>query len=96
MKLVTIGKCVAVAAVVLIGASLNRAPVEAAAKTCVVTIVKNFKGACPAGMKFEGGAAGHSASATPAPAAPTVTPTSAPAGCVKTNVHNFKNSCHAA
>jgi hypothetical protein len=49
-------------------------------------------------MKFAGGSAGNiGILPDPAvPATPTVTPTSGPAACVKTNVHNLKNSCNAA
>jgi hypothetical protein len=92
MKLV--GTCLAAAAVVCLGLSLS-APQSEAATTCTVTTVKNFKGACPAGMKFAGGGTGN-INVLPEPAAPTVTPTSGPASCVKTNVKNLKNSCNAA
>ena len=97
MKLPVIGAgLVAAAAVgIVIGFS---APKAEAASTCVVTIVKNFKDACPAGTKFAGGGTGN-IGVLPDPAAavtPTVTPTSGPAACVKTNVHNLKDSCNRA
>ena len=94
MKLV--GTCLAAAVVFGLGLSLP-APQSEAATTCTVTTVKNFKNACPAGMKFAGGSTGN-IGVLPEPAAPTatVTPTSGPAGCVKTNVKNLKNSCNAA
>ncbi len=97
MKLPVIGAGLVAAAAVglVIGFS---APTAEAASTCVVTIVKNFKDACPAGTKFAGGGTGN-IGVLPDPAAPassTVTPTSGPAACVKTNVHNLKNSCNAA
>jgi hypothetical protein len=95
MKL-AIGAGLAAAAVICLGLSVPQ--VEAATTTCTVTTVKNFKGACPPGMKFAGGGTGN-IGVLPDPAAPpaaTVTPTSGPAACVKTNVHNLKNSCNAA
>jgi len=95
MKLPVIGAGLVAAATVglVIGFS---SPKAEAATTCVVTIVKNFKNACPPGTKFEGGGTG-SVSVLPEPAVtPTVTPTSGPAACVKTNVKNLKNSCNAA
>jgi hypothetical protein len=94
MKLPFIGAGLVAAAAVglVIGFSAPRAE---AADTCVVTIVKNFKNACPAGTKFAGGSTGN-IGVLPDPAAATVTPTSGPAACVKTNVRNLKNSCNAA
>jgi len=91
MKLVA--TCLAAAAIVGLGLSLS-AP-QSVAATCTVTTVKNFKNACPAGMKFAGGSTDN-INVLPEPAAPTVTPTSGPASCVKTNVKNLKNSCNAA
>jgi hypothetical protein len=97
MKLPVIGAGLAAAAAVGLVIGFT-SPKAEAANTCVVTIVKNFKNACPAGMKFAGGSKGN-IGILPDPAAPpaaTVTPTSGPAACVKTNVHNLKNSCNAA
>ena len=97
MKL-AIGAGLAAAALFCLGLSVSVPQVEAATTNCTVTTVKNFKGACPAGMKFAGGSKGN-IGILPDPAAPpaaTVTPTSGPAACVKTNVHNLKNSCNAA
>jgi hypothetical protein len=97
MKL-AIGAGLAAAAVICLGLSVPVSQVEAATTTCTVTTVKNFKGACPAGTKFAGGGTGN-IGILPDPAAavtPTVTPTSGPAACVKTNVRNLKNSCNAA
>ena len=97
MKL-AIGTGLAAVAVICLGLSVSAPQVEAATTTCTVTTVKNFKGACPPGMKFAGGSAG-SIGVLPEPAeTPTITPTSGPGGggCVKTNVKNLKNSCNAA
>jgi hypothetical protein len=95
MKLPVIGAGLAAAAVLGLVVGFS-APKAEAASTCVVTIVKNFKDACPAGTKFAGGGTG-SVSVLPEPAVtPTVTPTSGPAACVKTNVHNLKDSCNRA
>jgi len=95
MKL-AIGTGLVAAAAIGLALSFS-APQTEAATTCVVTIVKNFKDACPPGTKFAGGSAGN-VNVLPEPAAstPTVTPTSGPAGCVKTNVHNLKDSCNRA
>ena len=98
MKLPVIGAGLVAAAAIglIIGFSSPKA--EAATTTCTVTTVKNFKGACPPGLKFAGGGTGN-IGILPDPAAavtPTVTPSSGPAACVKTNVHNLKNSCNAA
>ena len=97
MKLPVIGAGLVAAAAVglVIGFSSPKAD---ASSTCVVTIVKNFKDACPPGTKYVGGSTGHVAvlPEPAAPVAPTVTPTSGPAACVKTNVHNLKNSCNPA
>jgi len=95
MKLPLIGAGLVAAAAIglVIGFS---SPKAEAATTCVVTIVKNFKDACPPGTKFAGGGTGN-IGVLPDPAAtPTVTPTSGPAACVKTNVKNLKNSCNPA
>ena len=97
MKLPVIGAGLAAAAVLGLVVGFS-APKAEAASTCVVTIVKNFKDACPAGTKFAGGGTGN-IGVLPDPAAavtPTVTPTSGPAACVKTNVHNLKDSCNRA
>ncbi|MFO0990314.1 MAG: hypothetical protein U1E67_00080 [Hyphomicrobiales bacterium] len=96
MKL-ALGAGLAAAALLCFGLSVSVPKVEAATTNCTVTTVKNFKGACPAGMKFAGGSTGNiGVLPEPAPAATNVTPTSGPAACVKTNVHNLKNSCNAA
>ena len=89
MKLSFLGLCVAGAAVILLqtGAVV---PVSkaVAAGTCVVSNVKLYKGACPAGAKYAAHSGGGGA------AEPTITPTAGPAPtCIKTNVKLYKNAC---
>jgi hypothetical protein len=89
MKLLSIGQGIAAAAVLFAATAGVTSQPSDAATTCVVSLVKYLKDACPPGLTY-------TASSAPAPseeAEPTITPTASTAPCVKSLVTYLVNRC---
>ena len=93
MKLLSIGRGIAAAGIVFVAASGFTSQPGEAARTCVVSLVKYLKDACPAGLTYMASAHAHT---TYAGDTPTITPTSDSGGaCIKTLIKFHVKRCPA-